>query len=51
MDSATEELGDPEPPLDEDPISRLRRLKGLLEEGLIEQAEYDEAKARVLAEV
>ena len=35
----------------EDPISRLRRLKALVDEGLIDQAEYDETKARVLAEI
>ncbi len=35
----------------EDPISRLRRLKALVDEGLIDQTEYDETKARVLAEI
>ena len=35
----------------EDPISRLRRLKAMLEEGLIEQSEYDDTKARILADI
>ena len=51
VDAATEDVAPtPEPPA-EDPISRLRRLKAMLDEGLIDQDEYDETKARVLAEI
>jgi uncharacterized protein (DUF697 family) len=51
VDAATKEP-DPEPAEStEDPIARLRRLKTLLDEGLITQAEYDDSKARVLAEI
>ncbi|MCB9765946.1 MAG: DUF697 domain-containing protein [Alphaproteobacteria bacterium] len=39
----------PAPP--EDPVARLRRLKALLDEGLIEQSEYDATKERVLSEI
>jgi len=34
-----------------DPVARLERLKALLEKGLIEQAEYDEVKNRILSEI
>jgi uncharacterized protein (DUF697 family) len=39
----------PAPAPQEDPLERLRRAKQLLEQGLIEQSEYDAAKARILA--
>ncbi len=51
VDAATEEAAPEAEPPAEDPISRLRRLKSMLDEGLIDQAEYDETKARVLAEI
>jgi hypothetical protein len=33
----------------EDPVAKLQKLKLMLEQGLIEQSEYDAAKAKVLA--
>ena len=35
----------------EKPLDRLRKAKGLLNEGLIEQAEYDEIKRVVMAQL
>ncbi len=45
------EVAEPAPAPAEDPVSRLRRLKALLEEGLIEPSEYDDTKARILADI
>jgi membrane protease subunit (stomatin/prohibitin family) len=36
------------PPATESPEARLAQLKGLLDKGLISQADYDDAKAKVL---
>jgi len=38
----------PAPAPADDPAARLEKLKGLLEKGLISQADYDSAKAEVL---
>lgn len=38
-------------PAPQGPVARLKRLKALLDEGLIDQGEYDAVKARVLAEI
>jgi membrane protease subunit (stomatin/prohibitin family) len=39
----------PTPPVaSDDPTSRLEKLKGLLDKGLISQADYDTAKAEIL---
>ena len=35
----------------EDPVGRLERLKALLDKGLIDQAEYDATKQRILADL
>ena len=35
----------------QDPVERLQKLKSLLDAGLIEQEEYDEQRARVLADI
>lgn len=35
----------------EDPVGRLERLKALLDKGLIDQAEYDQTKRRILADL
>lgn len=51
VEAATEEAAPTPETAAEDPISRLRRLKSMLDEGLIDQDEYDETKARVLAEI
>ena len=43
--------GAPQPPAaaaDDTPEARLEKLKALLERGLISQADYDDAKAKVL---
>lgn len=36
-------------PVAEDPVARLQKLKTMLDMGLIQQTEYDEAKTRILA--
>ena len=56
-DNATADSPPPEPAAADDaairadPVARLRRLKVLLEAGLIEQDEYDETKRRILSEL
>jgi hypothetical protein len=40
--------GTPAPPTD-DPVAKLQKLKQMLDQGLIQQSEYDAAKAKVLA--
>lgn len=37
-----------EPPADTDPVARLKRAKELLDAGLLDQAEFDALKARIL---
>ena len=41
----------PSAPAADDPIARLKKLKGMLEAGLIEQAEYDSKKSQILDEL